>query len=194
MKNRPDRNLYKEAFVNQYNLILLGFAGAASLVTLSPIPLLAAGGLELLYLGFVAETDFFQRYVDNKYLALDMEEARERMEERLKLLDSGQRRRYEQITKLIEEFGALVSVEFAIGFRGLDHRARNAFALQLLYDGNTTARSGSTTIVNPFSGKHLIVNITLLFESFNRMVISVRIPALGGEMSVHLQGTPVARS
>ena len=103
MKNRPSRNLYKEAFINQYNLILLGFAGAASLVTLSPIPLLAAAGLELLYIGFVAETDLFQRYVDRKYLALDMEEARAQMEERLKLLDSDQRRRYERITKLIEE-------------------------------------------------------------------------------------------
>ena len=103
MKNRPSRNLYKEAFINQYNLILLGFAGAASLVTLSPIPLLAAAGLELLYIGFVAETDLFQRYVDRKYLALDMEEARAQMEERLKLLDSDQRRRYERITTLIEE-------------------------------------------------------------------------------------------
>ena len=103
MKNRPSRNLYKEAFINQYNLILLGFAGAASLVTLSPIPLLAAAGLELLYIGFVAESDLFQRYADRKYLALDMEEARAQMEERLKLLDSDQRRRYERITKLIEE-------------------------------------------------------------------------------------------
>ncbi len=103
MNNRPSRNLYKEAFVNQYNLILLGFAGAASAVTLSPIPLLAAAGLEMLYITFIAETDFFKRYVDNKYLELDMEEENQRMEDRLKRLDSGQRRRYERITKLIED-------------------------------------------------------------------------------------------
>lgn len=89
--------------MNQYNLILLGFAGAASVVTLSPIPLLAAAGLEMLYIAFIAETDFFQRHVDNKYLQLDMEAENQRMDDRLKRLDSGQRRRYERITKLIEE-------------------------------------------------------------------------------------------
>jgi len=97
------RNLYKEAFVNQYNLILLGFATAASVVTLSPVPLLAMAGLEMLYLTFVPETDFFKRHVEQKYLEFDEEEARSRMEQRLELLDRRQRARYESISGLIDQ-------------------------------------------------------------------------------------------
>lgn len=97
------RNLYKEAFINQYNLILLGFATAASVVTLSPVPLLAAAGLEMLYLTFVPETSFFKRHVERKYLEFDQEEARTRMEQRLELLDRRQRSRYESISGLIDQ-------------------------------------------------------------------------------------------
>lgn len=97
------RNLYKEAFINQYNLILLGFATAASVVTLSPVPLLAAAGLEMLYLTFVPETSFFKRHVEQKYLEFDQEEARTRMEQRLELLDRRQRSRYESISGLIDQ-------------------------------------------------------------------------------------------
>jgi hypothetical protein len=53
----------KEAFHLQYNLIALGGAAVFSLVSLNPLPLILAGGLELMYLSIVPNNSRFQRLV-----------------------------------------------------------------------------------------------------------------------------------
>jgi hypothetical protein len=53
----------KEAFHLQYNLIALAGAALFSVISLNPLPLLLAGGLELMYLSAVPNNSRFQRLV-----------------------------------------------------------------------------------------------------------------------------------
>src|SRR5438128_1619086 len=60
----PDRiNYFKAAFFWQYNLILLAGATALSLISRSPLPMMLAGGVELMYLSVVPNNARFQRMV-----------------------------------------------------------------------------------------------------------------------------------
>jgi hypothetical protein len=53
----------KEAFHLQYNLIALAGAALFSVISFSPLPLLLAGGLELMYLSILPNNPRFQRLV-----------------------------------------------------------------------------------------------------------------------------------
>jgi DNA repair exonuclease SbcCD ATPase subunit len=53
----------KEAFHLQYNLIALAGAALFSIISFSPLPLLLAGGLELMYLSILPNNARFQRLV-----------------------------------------------------------------------------------------------------------------------------------
>jgi hypothetical protein len=53
----------KEAFHLQYNMIALAGAALFSVISLSPLPLLLAGGLELMYLSILPNNPRFQRLV-----------------------------------------------------------------------------------------------------------------------------------
>ena len=104
---KPKRNLYKEAFINQYNLILLSFAVVMAVTTgiaggAFYLPIIAALGLEMLYLGFVPETKIFQRMVDQKYLAMDEEEIALKLQRRLDNLTFEQRARHDGLSGIIE--------------------------------------------------------------------------------------------
>lgn len=58
-----DINFVKEAFNIQYNWIALAGMGALALVSASVLPLIMAGGLELMYLATVSQNSRFQRLV-----------------------------------------------------------------------------------------------------------------------------------
>ncbi|MCC6536557.1 MAG: hypothetical protein IT162_03345 [Bryobacterales bacterium] len=60
---RGQINYLKEAFKWQYNLIAMGGAAAFSLVAGSPLPMILAGGVELMYLATVPNMPAFQRLV-----------------------------------------------------------------------------------------------------------------------------------
>ena len=60
---RSEPNYIKEAFKWQYNLIALGGAAAFSVIAGSPLPLILAGGAELMYLASVPNMSAFQRLV-----------------------------------------------------------------------------------------------------------------------------------
>jgi hypothetical protein len=61
---KPEQISYvKEAFHLQYNVIALAGAAVFSLVSLNPLPLLLAGGLELMYLSILPNNPRFQRLV-----------------------------------------------------------------------------------------------------------------------------------
>ncbi|MBI3203085.1 MAG: hypothetical protein IT377_03800 [Polyangiaceae bacterium] len=60
------KQLYKRAVFNQYNMILLGGAGLFAATTMSVIPLIVGGGIELLWLVLGADTSFFKRWVLNQ--------------------------------------------------------------------------------------------------------------------------------
>ena len=67
MKPSSDRaSLYREAFLNQYNAILLGGAGLFALATTSWLPVIVGAGLEALWITFVPDTGVFQRWVGQR--------------------------------------------------------------------------------------------------------------------------------
>ena len=61
--SQKDINFVKEAFKVQYNWIALAGMGLFAVVTTSALPLVLAGGLELMYLATISTNSRFQRLV-----------------------------------------------------------------------------------------------------------------------------------
>ena len=59
-------NYFKAAFLWQYNLIALAGATAFSVVSQSPLPLLLASGLELMYLAAIPQNERFRRLIRSR--------------------------------------------------------------------------------------------------------------------------------
>ena len=95
------RNVYLESFTNQYNLILLGFFLTMALVTWSAIPLIAAAGLELMYMALFPGTAMYHAYIEDKYAAINAEEARKLLTSRLDRLPPYQRAAVDELNHLI---------------------------------------------------------------------------------------------
>ena len=101
-KKVKEHSLYFEAFINQYNLIGLVGMVLLSAVTGSPIPFLVALGLELMYVAVVPETEFFKNAVRAKYSHLDEADELRKLRGRLEALHPVQRRRFDEISALVE--------------------------------------------------------------------------------------------
>lgn len=100
-QKKPERNLYVEAFTNQYNLILLGFAAILCVLLWNPLPMIAAAGLELIFMALVPGTDLFRRYVDMKYREIDEEERQLALRARVERLTPDQQYRYKLTQELV---------------------------------------------------------------------------------------------
>lgn len=74
---QSEPNYLKEAFKVQYNWIALAGLGAFAIVTGSALPLILAGGLELMYLATVSNHPRFQRLVRSWKFA-EQQQAKER--------------------------------------------------------------------------------------------------------------------
>lgn len=101
LKGEEERNLYAEAFLNQYNILFMIFAFIASLILGSVFPAIVMAGIELIYMIFVPDSALFKRYVAAKYAAEDEEKARAALDERLRRLHIQQRQRYETLAHLV---------------------------------------------------------------------------------------------
>lgn len=100
-QKKPERNLYVEAFTNQYNLILLGFAAILCLILWNPLPMIAAAGVELIFMALVPGTDLFRRYVDMRYREIDEEERQLALKARVERLTPDQQYRYKLTQELV---------------------------------------------------------------------------------------------
>ena len=78
---RSEPNYIKEAFKWQYNLIALGGAAAFSVVAGSPLPMMLAAGVELMYLASVPNISAFQRLVRSWQYADQKKEHDDRLRE-----------------------------------------------------------------------------------------------------------------
>src|ERR1700722_11426 len=87
-------NYVKEAFHNQYNWIALVGAGAFAAVSASLLPILLAGGLELMYLAIVPQNWRFQRLVRSWKFAEEQQKHQQQLGEMLRLLPSELQSRY----------------------------------------------------------------------------------------------------
>ena len=68
---QTEPNYVKEAFQWQYNLIGLGGAVAASVISLNPLPIILAAGVELMYLATVPAMPRFQRLIRSRQFELN---------------------------------------------------------------------------------------------------------------------------
>ena len=78
---RSEPNYIIEAFKWQYNLIALGGAAAFSVVAGSPLPMMLAAGVELMYLASVPNISAFQRLVRSWQYADEKKEHDDRLRE-----------------------------------------------------------------------------------------------------------------
>ncbi|HEY4904327.1 MAG TPA: hypothetical protein VIH89_12715 [Candidatus Sulfotelmatobacter sp.] len=87
-------NYVKEAFHNQYNWIALVGAGAFAAVSASLLPILLAGGLELMYLAIVPQNWRFQRLVRSWKFAEEQQKHQQQLGEMLRNLPPELQSRY----------------------------------------------------------------------------------------------------
>jgi hypothetical protein len=94
--SEPQENIsfVKEAFNLQYNWILLAGAGVFALITGSFLPVLLAGGLELMYLAIVPQNYRFQRLVRSWKFAEQQQQKQQKLSEMLRGLPAEMQSRY----------------------------------------------------------------------------------------------------
>lgn len=93
-------NFVKEAFNIQYNWIALGGAAAAALVSGTAIPLLLAGGLELMYLAVVSQHPRFQRLVRSWKFADEQKQNEQKLSDMLRSLPPDMQGRYIRLAEV----------------------------------------------------------------------------------------------
>src|ERR1700727_1587123 len=87
-------NFVKEAFHLQYNWIAMVSAGAFALVSGSFLPIILAGGLELMYLAIVPQNWRFQRLVRSWKFSEEQQKQQQQLGELLRLLPAELQSRY----------------------------------------------------------------------------------------------------
>ena len=133
-----DINFVKEAFHLQYNWIALAGAGAFALVSGSFLPLILAGGLELMYLALVPNNYRFQRLVRSWKFAEQQEQNQRKLSDMLKSLPPEMQSRYihsAQVCSSIRSNFAQFSSTSQIFLQQIDSRLQgllNGYARLLL--------------------------------------------------------------
>ncbi|MFZ1130696.1 MAG: hypothetical protein WCA97_20475 [Terriglobales bacterium] len=92
--SQDNLNYVKEAFHLQYNWIAMVSAGAFALVSGSFLPIILAGGLELMYLAIVPQNWRFQRLVRSWKFAEDQRNHQQKLSEMLATLPPEMQSRY----------------------------------------------------------------------------------------------------
>ena len=92
--DKKETSYVKEAFNLQYNWIALAGAGAFALVTGSLLPVLLAGGLEMMYLAIVPQNSQFQRLVRSWKFAQQQEQHQQKLADLLRTLPREMQNRY----------------------------------------------------------------------------------------------------
>ena len=95
-----DINFVKEAFNIQYNWIALGAMGAFALVAASALPLILAGGLELMYLAVIPNNWRFQRLVRSWKFAEEQQEREKKLGDMLRSLPADMQSRYVNLAQV----------------------------------------------------------------------------------------------
>jgi hypothetical protein len=91
---QEDINFVKEAFNLQYNWIALVGAGAFALISGTLLPLILAGGLELMYLAVIPQNQRFQRLVRSWKFADQQKQKQQQLGEMLRGLPAEMQSRY----------------------------------------------------------------------------------------------------
>jgi len=98
--DKKETNYVKEAFNVQYNWIALAGAGAFALVTGTLLPVLLAGGLEMMYLAIVPQNSRFQRLVRSWKFAEQQQQHQQKLADLLRSLPREMQNRYVGLAQL----------------------------------------------------------------------------------------------
>jgi hypothetical protein len=131
-------NFVREAFHLQYNWIAMVSAGAFALVSASFLPIILAGGLELMYLAIVPQNWRFQRLVRSRKFAEEQQKHQQKLSEMIASLPPEMQSRYvhaAQVCGAIRNNFAQFSSTSQIFLQQIDERLQgllNGFARLLL--------------------------------------------------------------
>ena len=131
-------NFVKEAFHLQYNWIAMVSAGAFALVSGSLLPIILAGGLELMYLAIVPQNWRFQRLMKSRKFAEEQQRHQQKLSEMLSSLPAEMQSRYvhaAQVCSSIRSNFAQFSSTSQIFLQQIDSRLQgllNGYARLLL--------------------------------------------------------------
>jgi hypothetical protein len=95
-----DINFVKEAFHLQYNWIALAGVGVFALVSGSFLPVILAGGLELMYLAIVPQNWRFQRLVRSWKFSEEQQKHQQKLSQMLRTLPSDMQSRYWKLAEV----------------------------------------------------------------------------------------------
>ena len=106
--SRPKKkSLFRRAFANQYNYILLAGVGLFSIATFSWLPLLIGAGVEALWLTLGPDTPFFRRWVEAQESAEQRERFAREAAAAIHGLEPGYVARFKQLEALAAEIEKL---------------------------------------------------------------------------------------
>jgi len=97
---REEINFVKEAFNLQYNWIALAGAGLFAVVSGSLLPIILAGGAELMYLAIVPQNSRFQRLVRSWKFGEELQQRQEQFAEMLNSLSPEAKTRYAKLAQV----------------------------------------------------------------------------------------------
>ena len=101
--------LYRRAFLNQYNAILLGGAGLFAATTVSWLPLLVGAGAEVLWMALGADSAPFRRWVSSQKTKEAQDRAKQQLEHALKSLDPWYLGRFTLLERTSQEIQSLAA-------------------------------------------------------------------------------------
>jgi hypothetical protein len=104
---KPKDSAYRRAFFNQYNAILLGAAGLFALATFSWLPLVVGAGIEALWMTFVPDSSFFQRWMGMQKSKESQEQIKRETEAILGQLERSYAERFLELQQVADEILAL---------------------------------------------------------------------------------------
>lgn len=99
-REREEINFVKEAFNLQYNWIVLAGAALFAVVSGSLLPVILAGGAELMYLAIVPQNSRFQRLVRSWKFGEELQQRQEQFAEMLNSLSPETRVRYAKLAQV----------------------------------------------------------------------------------------------
>jgi len=97
---KDDVSFVKEAFKIQYNWITLAGLGALAVISGSALPIILAGGLELMYLAVVPQNSRFQRLVRSWRFAEEQKAREQKLGDMLRALPSDMQTRYVNLAQV----------------------------------------------------------------------------------------------
>jgi hypothetical protein len=114
-------NMFAEALADEFSVVVVTALAGLSGLLWSPLPLLVAGGLQLMWLALIPDTKWFRARVERKQAAMAQEQSVEVREEQIEFLADDQKKLHQQVLDSAERArNALQASNFPLDSSKLD--------------------------------------------------------------------------